>query len=171
MMLNKYYQFLAVSLIVGENSPILRDFRIYQTSFLRKKFKENQNLKVVELRGVYDGSKPDIKRRLKFASDNIIETSYTLTNGISQIITIVDRLDRVCMSDSLFNDEEFKYNKSVWKKTLSSRVDRVMMLIQILHTGQREDIPLLIDDFPNIAGVLVMHPEILEKGTVNVRED
>jgi hypothetical protein len=164
MIPNRYYEFLAASLIVGENSPILRDLRIYQVSFLRKSLRENQNLKVVELRGIYEGTKPDIKRRLKFDSDRIIETSHTLPNGISQIVTLVDKADRVHISDPLFNDEEFAYNKNVWQKTLSSRIDRMMTLIRILHMNQQEDIPLLVDDFPNIAGVFIMHPEVLKKG-------
>lgn len=171
MIPNRYYEFLAASLILGESSPILRDLRIYQTSFLRKKLKEDQDLKVVELRSIYEGSKPDTKRRLKFFSNIIIETSHTLANGISRIVTLVDKADRVCISDPLFNDGEFAYNKYIWQKTLSTRVDRMVILIKILHTGQPEDIPLLIDDFPNIAGVFIMHPEMLQKGIFNVGEN
>lgn len=171
MRTTRYCRFLAASLIVGESSPILKNLSIYQSSFWKKKLKESQNLKIVELRGVSGGTRPDIKRRLIFPSNNLLETSNTLANGIAQVVTFVDREHRVCISDSIFNDEEFTYNKNMWHKTLASRVDMMITLIHILQVEQKEDLPLLINDFPNIAGVFIMHPEVLEKGITGVRKN
>lgn len=164
MLPDRHYEFLAGALILGENSPVLKDLRIYSNPLLWRKTDLGDSLRITETQGLFEGTRRDTKRRLRFATGTILETSHTAVNGIAQIITLINSSNRVRMSDALFNDNEFNYNKHVWLKTLQSRIDRVFVLIKTLHTEYKGDIPMLIDDFPNIAGVFIIHPQALTKG-------
>lgn len=153
-------------LILGKRSPLLSRFRIYQNDVIKKELNQN-NLNVVEYNAPFEGNKIELKRSLKFNSGQILETSRANSNEICKILTLIDKRYNIHMSDALFNNEDFKSNRKSFIKTLSVRIFMVSTLINILENKHMYDVPILIEDFPNIAGIFLMHPEVLKERDIS----
>lgn len=163
MLPSKFYHCTATEMIMGRRSPELRKFSVaYKSDVTKNKYK---GLSVVESSTVGEGSKYCKTRTISLPYKTILSTSHiNISNDIARIVTYVNEAENVFLSDVLFTESEFKYNKMVFKKTLETRVHCLATLIKALNETYIYDVPLLLEDFPNIAETLFIKSGILMKG-------
>lgn len=156
-LLRRYYEYLAYTLIFGNNSPLAKDFRIYRMG-LNSSF--SSSLKMVELQSVNFKGKRDTVRTLKISENTNLESSNVLANEIAQIITLINKKKKIHISDAIFNDTSFIGHKKIWHKHLESRIDLLATLIDILANSKICDIPIITSDLPNITLVILDNTNI-----------
>lgn len=62
-----------------------------------------------------------------------------------------------------FTVEEYEYFSCNWDDTVMNKIRTLGMLIRSVYEGQMHEMPLLMNEYPNIVGVLFKHPEIWVK--------
>lgn len=159
MLPDKFYSYIATELILGKNSPEVRILSIYKMESIRK---VHRGLCTAEESAVRDYGRIEKLRKISFPDDTVLYTSHiNVSNDIARIVTYKNYRENVQISDVLFTEEEFKYNKYIWGKTLRTRIDRLTILIKALSESYIDDVPLILNDFPNIVALLFIRSHIL----------
>lgn len=141
------YHYLAAVLILGKKSPKLQCYTIYHLN--RKEI----NLEVTEV-GELVNSKYTVQRRLILNEKAYLESSF-ISNNVAKIITYIDIANHYKVSDALFFDDDFKAYKNIWDRILEERIDKLSLLIESIRKNQKEDLPVIITEFPNIIQRLI----------------
>lgn len=156
----KFYHYTAAEMLLGRDSPELRKFSIYKQDIIKKKY---QGLSVEEKFITEEDTLKKV-RMVSFSNHTFLYTSHiNISNNIALILTYVNEQEKVRLSDVLFTTEEFRYNKMTFKKTLETRIDTVAILLKALNDFDISEVPLLMNDFPNIVETLFIRSRILIK--------
>jgi hypothetical protein len=161
------FNYHAVSLIFGKKSPRIVDFQAFVFDILRK----HPEIKYSEMSGLTPDNVLDINRELRIHDTRrFVSNNCKMSSGTCRIITFVDAIHRIHMSDSLFSVGEYEYFSRTWDKVVKNKVRTFGMLIRSVYEGKLFDIPLLINEFPNITKVLLSHPDIWVKEEANEKD-
>jgi hypothetical protein len=162
---NDEYSYYATALVFGTRGPKLRTFSPYSMEVFRK----NKDLTYGEVEGLNTDSKLEINRHLRLDPKRIILTGHTnMASQVNNSVTYQDTQFNVKMADSLFSDSEFDYFAHNWDATVQNKIRTLGILIKSLQERVIKDIPLLINEFPNITKTLLAHPEFwLNKNEIN----
>ena len=156
----KFYHYTAAEMLLGRDSPELRKLSIYKQDVIKRKY---QGLSVEE-KLVTEGDTLKKVRMVTFPDHTFLYTSYiNISNNIALMLTYINEQEKVHLSDILFTKEEFAYNKMTFKKTLETRINTVAILLRALNESDIFEIPLLMNDFPNIVEILFIRSRILVK--------
>lgn len=152
---NNEYNYYSVLMIFGSKSPKIREqFGRYCFESFRKlpfKFTENEKLNVE--------NHLEIVRTLRIDKDRYFESSHTeMSSEINKIITYVDPMFKINVSDSTFNDDEFEYFKRNWDENVRSKIKNFSILLCSVHNRILSEIPIFVNEFPNIAKMLLEYP-------------
>jgi hypothetical protein len=159
MLPDKFYNYIATEMILGKNSPEIRNLSVYKMETIKSVHK---GLCTAEESALRSDGRVDKIRKISFPDDtNLYTTHINISNDIARIVTYINIKENVNVSDVLFNEEEFKYNKYIWDKVLKTRIDRLTILIKALNETYIDDVPLILNDFPNIVAVLFIKSHIL----------
>jgi hypothetical protein len=159
---SKFYQYTAAEMLLGRGSPELKKLTIYKQDLIKKKY-SGLTVEVKIVRDKYD-EQPRKIREVSFKDNTYLHTSHINdSNDIARIITYTNAQENVCLSDVLFTKEEFKYHKMAFKKTLETRIDMTAILLKALNESDISQVPLVMNDFPNIVETLFIRSRILMK--------
>lgn len=159
MLSTKFYKYIAMEMLLGKNNPEIRNISIYKSSFIKNMYK---GLNTIEESSLHSDGRIGKIRRIAFPDNTYLKTTHiNISNDIARIITYINAKENVSISDVIFEEEEFKYNKYIWSKVLRTRIDRLAILIKSLNETYIDDIPLVINDFPNIVETLFIRSGIL----------
>lgn len=165
MVSSRFYTYIATELILGKSSPDLKNFFIYKfNNHIKKIYK---GLSVEESLTLDKDGKISVTRTTCFFNETSIRTSHiNSSNDVARIITYMNPKENVAISDVLFNEEDFKYNNYIWNKILPAKIECLAILLEAFNTVCMDDIPIVMNDFPNIAETLFILSWILKKNGV-----
>lgn len=149
------FNYYAVSLIFGKNSPKMSEFSIYKIDNMLR----HKSITFSEVSGLTPENVNDINRRLvinKYRS--FIANNCKLSSGVCRTISYEDTLNKVHYKDSIFSVDEYEYFSGVWDTNIKSKIRTLGILIRSIYGGDMHEIPLLMNEFPNITGFLFKHP-------------
>lgn len=151
------FNYHAVTLIFGLKSPKVSDFQIYSFDIMKK----HPEFKFVEVSGLTPENVPDINRELLINPTRaFIANNCKLSSGVCRKITFKDSVNKIIVSDELFTVEEYEYFAGNWDDTIKNKIRTLGMLIRSIFSGTLREIPLLINEFPEITNVLLKYPDI-----------
>jgi len=150
------FNYYAVSLIFGKKSPRIVDFQAYSIEI----FREHKEIKYLEMSGLSVENVLDINRELHLTSTRqFIANSCKMSSGTCRMINFKDTVNKIQASDALFTVAEYDYFSMMWSTVVKNKIRTLGMLMRSVYEGRLIDIPLLINEFPNITKVLLMHPD------------
>lgn len=154
------FNYHAVALIFGQNSPKMSSFTIFKFDVMKK----HLELKSSEMSVLTYDNVSDIYRRLKIDEHRCFVTNNCkMSSGVCRSITFLDTAHDVSIKDDFFTVEEYEYFSCNWDDTVMNKIRTLGMLIRSVYEGQMHEMPLLMNEYPNIVGVLFKHPEIWVK--------
>jgi len=146
------FSYLAVALIYGERSPHIKLFNSYKFPV----FQKEKGLNVVEATDMTADNHQEINRNLKIDDKRSVITSHTdMKSEINQTITYIDAEYKIHIGDTLFSDNEFEYFKQDWDKNIESKIKNLAIFIESIYKKEITDIPIFINEYPNITRVLL----------------
>jgi hypothetical protein len=152
---NDEFNYHAVALVFGQNSPHLTEFKIYNI------LKKHAELKFFEHSALSTMDRIDTIRSLNISTSRSFMTNQCQqSSGINRVVTMIDSIYKIHISDALFSEKEYEYYSSKWDDVVKNKIRTLGMLIRSVYTGKLIDIPLLINEFPEITGVLLKYPDI-----------
>jgi hypothetical protein len=151
------FNYYAVALIFGKNSPKVSDFQIFKFDTLRKhaeiSFSEISKLNVENVL--------DVERRLLIDEHRTFTTDHCkMSSGVCRVITFVDEKHKIKVWDELFTEREYDYFQKNWDDTIKNKIRTLGMLIRSVYEGKLIDIPLLVNEFEKITSVLLRYPDV-----------
>ena len=151
------FNYHAVTLIFGLKNPHVSNFKIFSQDVMRK----YKNLQFKEVSVLTPENILDIKRELKLTDlRSFIADHCKMSSGVCRIITLVDVQNKIHISDAIFSDSEYDYFLKNWDDTVKNKIRTLGMLFRSVTEGKLMDVPLLINEFPNITNILFKYPEI-----------
>lgn len=160
------YNYYATILVFGQRSPKVKNF----SAFVFDAFKKHKDLSISEYSGLNPDNRLEIKRHLMLGDIRLIESSHTsMSSGINNIVSYIDKALRYYLSDSVFSDDEFEYYEQNWDVTVQNKIRTLGVLIQSIHERKVQEIPLLINEFPNITKTLLNHSGFWEEASDETR--
>lgn len=143
------YNYLSSILICGERSPKASQYKVFNLDILKK-----QKDLAVKVSKTPKGE----SRFVSLTGYSTLRTVAELKNrtqNFAPIITFRDDLNRIDISDSVFNNLEF----DIYDKDIKALIDRKILatgtLLEALYTRDVSSFPLIINDFPNISKVIL----------------
>lgn len=159
MLPSKFYYFVAMEMILGKNSPELRGLFVYRSEAIKRL---HRGLSVTELSTLDKDGTVKKTRTISFPDETSLRTSFNnISNDIARIVTYINNKESICISDVIFTAEDFKYDRYSWDKILHRGIDNLAVLIKSLNDTCIDDIPLIINAFPNIVETLFIKSGIL----------
>jgi hypothetical protein len=159
MLLSKFYYIIAKEMILGKSSPEIRGLSIYRSETIRRL---HNGLNVTELSTLGKDGKVKKTRTVSFPDETSLCTSFTnVSNDIARIVTYINVKENVCISDVIFTEEDFKYDVYAWDKIIHRGIDNLAVLIRSLNDTCIDDIPMVMNAFPNIVETLFIKSGIL----------
>lgn len=156
------YDYYAAALIFGKQSPKMRNYSAYSFEALHK----HKTLNFSEYSDVDEQGHLQVKRRLPLDQKRTVVTSHTdMRSGINRIVAYTDSEHDISMSDAIFNDYEIKKLEGDWERITGRKIRNLSFLIEALFEREVTEVPLLIEDFPEITKTLFAYPNYwLRKG-------
>jgi hypothetical protein len=149
------YQYLACVLIFGFKGTKTKEYSIFSSDV----FKNNKNLEVKENSHLSpENNRLETVRQLTISSIEL-RASHINAAEISQILTFCNTKYGISLSDTIFSDSEFELVEYDWEKMIYTRINKLALLIKALNSKEINDLPLIINEFPNITGVLFKNME------------
>lgn len=149
------YNYMAAYLIFGPRSNTIKLFNQY--SF--EQFREEKDIKLTEYTGMNTQNRIDTSRTLRIDKNRSLKTDHTrLTTNINQAVTYHDAIFNINMSDAIFSDDEFSNYKD-WDEYCKNKVKNFALLIRTILKKEMADVPLFINEYPNIMRLLLCYPE------------
>jgi len=112
------YNYLAVVLVFGRNSPYVRMFDHFSLPTFNK-----EGLEIFEHSAAEDGINLTTVRHFNLDNERVIQTSHIeRASGTAQIVSYIDKEKCINISDSLFSDEEFKSFGQDWNNQIESKI-------------------------------------------------
>jgi hypothetical protein len=125
---------------------------------------KGKGLAVVESSTVGIDGKSFKSRVVSFPNKTSLYTSrINISNDIARVVTYVNYEENVFLSDILFSEAEVEDSKWIFKKILESRIDKLAILVKALNETYIDEVPLLLEDFPNIVETLFIRSRIFRK--------
>jgi hypothetical protein len=160
MSIKDEFNYHAIILIFGRNSPKLTEMKIYNIDIMR----QHPDIKFVEVSGLTVDNVVDINRKLLISpAKSFIANNCKLTSGTCRLVTFIDSTYSINKADALFSVGEYEYFSNSYEDTVKNKIRTLGMLIRSVYEGKLIDIPLLINEFPNITNVLLNHPDMWMK--------
>ena len=155
--LDKEYEYYAVRLVFGDKSPKIRERygRYCFEKFRRLPFK------FVETGKLNTANHLEITRTIKIDDERFFKSNHTeMSSEINKIVTYIDKTFNIHMSDSTFN-EYFNQN---WNENVESKIRNLAILLFSIEKRLLSEIPLFLNEFPNIAKILLSYPHFWTVG-------
>lgn len=153
---NDEYSYYATALIFGVHSPKVRDFTIYSFEGMR----QHRDLSLAQRTHLNPNGRLETPRSLTFDFHRQLTTGQTqMSSSLNKALTYVDKEHRINISDSIFYDEELQYFSGDWNEVTKNKVEKLSILIHSLHVRTIDEIPLLINEFPEICRVILAFPQ------------
>lgn len=150
------FNYHAVALIFGQNSPKITNFNIYKFDVMKK----HPELKFSEISGLTPENVSDVNRRLMVhAHQYFVTNNCMMSSGVCRSVSFLDTTHKVTIVDEFFTVDEYEYYSRNWDVTVKNKIRTLGMLIRSVHDGQMYEIPLLMNEYPNITGMLLKHPD------------
>lgn len=154
------FNYHAVTLIFGLSCPRLQEFNIYSFDTMKK----HPELKFIEVSNLTPENILDTHRELTLPPHrSFIADHCQMSSGTCRILTFHDSKYNIHVSDSIFSDNEYEYFTQDWSTTVKNKIRTLGMLIRSVYSGELIEIPLLINEFPNITGMLLNYPDVWMK--------
>jgi len=154
------FNYHSVRLLFGESSPYIADLKIFGIDTMRK----HQEILFSEWSALSTENTPDTVRTLRISSTRYFYANHSkMSSGVCGVVNFVDTLKNVHASDMLFTDREYAYFKEEWDTAVKNKVRTLGMLIRSICYGTLTEVPLLINEFPNITNILFNYPEMWVK--------
>lgn len=151
------FNYHAVVLIFGQNSPKIDMFKIFKFDVMRK----YSDINFSEMSGLTPDNVPDINRKITLSPKRcFVANNCRLSSGVCRDINFVDSEHKIFTKDSLFTLGEYEYFSSNWDDTVVNKIRTLGMLIRSIYEGKLIEIPLLINEFPEVSKVLLEYPGI-----------
>lgn len=151
------FNFHAVALIFGQNSPKISSFAIYKFDVMKK----HTEFKFMEISGLTPENVSDVYRRLVIHKhQSFVTNNCQMSSGVCRTITFLEDTHKISVKDDLFTDIEYDYFLGNWDATVKNKIRTLGILIRSIQAGQMYEIPILMNEYPNITGVLLKHPDI-----------
>jgi hypothetical protein len=148
-----------MEMILGKSSPELRGLFVYRSEAI---IRLHRGLSVTELSTLGKDGTVKKTRTISFPDETSLCTSFTnISNDIARIVTYVNVKENVSISDVIFTAEDLKYDKYTWNRTLHRGIDNLAILIKALNDTCIDDIPMVMNAFPNIVETLFIKSGIL----------
>jgi len=145
------YNYYAAYLVFGQRNPIMLNLSAFSLEIFRK-----QRLEMSEMQTQQMSGSIGISRCLKLDDIRAFSTSITdMRTEINKFVTYEDIRFRINVSDAIFSDEEFEYFACDWNDTVQNKIRTLGMLIRSIHERKIVDIPLLVNEFPEITKTLL----------------
>jgi hypothetical protein len=146
---------------MGKNSPEVRNLSIYKKEAIKK---INSDLHTIENSALGSDGNINKVRILSLPEGTTISANHiNISNDIARILTYINPAENVHISDILFTTEDYMYDKYVWSRILQTRVEHLAVLIKSLNEICIDDVPTLMNAFPNISEALFIRSGILMK--------
>jgi len=147
------WKYLAAVLIFGPQKIRAKELSIYSLDIFR-------NSKDIEVRSIsyLDAltRKLETRRNLKLRPHLLLTASHIQGGSeIAKILSFENEEKNVNISDAIFTDREFELTGFSWDKLVELRIYKLGLLIKSILDMTMEDLPLLINEFPNISGLLL----------------
>lgn len=150
------FNFFAIYLIFGPRSPYMDKF----SHFSLDAFRKEKDIHFSEYSGMNQQNRMDTSRTLRIGTKKSIVTSHTrLSTGINQVVTYHDSDYKINMSDTVFSDDEFKRYNEIWDEYVIKKIKSFGMFIESVYKKQIRDVPLFINEYPQIVKVLLNYPD------------
>jgi len=147
-----FFHYLANKLIFGDRNAVTGDtFRIYTYEPHR------EGLEVKEILHDYSGR----FRILELGDIGYIRATHIEGNGIAKIIELYFKVKeiRYTVCDTIFSNVNYERYDENFKKISQYAIVSVSMLIEALETKSFHNIPMIVNDLPEIAQLLILHRE------------
>jgi len=150
------YNYHAVAMIFGMSSPKIKVF----SAFAMDTFRKHKELKFSEITALNTDNRMETKRNLRLDEHRMFVSDHTeLKSGINKIIRYCDAQYNVNIADAMFCDSDFEYFEKNWDATVQNKIRTLGILLRSVHERKVSDIPLLINEFPEITKTLFAHPD------------
>jgi len=151
------FNYYATALIFGIRSPKINEFKAFSFPTLRR-YKE---IKYSEHSGLNSENRLEIKRNLRIDDKRGFTTDHSrMSSEISSILTFIDSMHSIHVSDSIFSDLEFEHNfECNWDNLVKNKIKTMGILIRSIYQGKVKEIPILISEFPHITKILLQYPD------------
>ena len=154
------FNYHAVVLIFGRNSPKVEKFVIYSFDVMSK----HRDLNFSEISTLTPENVNDIIRRLRISDSRyFITNDCKMSSGVSRKLTFVDSPHKISVGDNIFSTSDYEYYSCNWDATIKNKIRTLGMLMRSVYEGKMYEIPLLMNEYPNITGVLFKRPDIWVK--------
>lgn len=154
------FNYYAVALIFGLRSPHMSKYQSFSTDLLHK----HQDIKFLETSALSTNNIMDTYRKLAITpSRSFSSSNCELVFGISKVITYRDIDHKINISDSIFSEQELRYYGKSWNKVVKNKINALGLLIRSVYEGKMNGIPLLINEYKHITGILLEFPGIWVK--------
>jgi hypothetical protein len=154
------FNYHAAILIFGKNGSRIKEF----SSFDLEIFRQYKAITFSEMSSLTPGGVLDIIRELHISdTQGIRTTDCKLATGINQSVTYLDGTNKVIAVDKIFTDQEYDYFEKNWDIMVKNKIRTLGILIRSIYLGKMVEIPLLINEFPEISKILFDHPEFWTK--------
>lgn len=150
------YCYYATALIFGVHSPKVREFSVHSFDVMR----HHKDLSFSEYNGLNASGRLESRRRLVIDQDRQLMTGLTqMSSSVNKALMYIDGKHQINISDAIFHDEEVNYFCEDWNSISKNKVEKLALLIGMLHMRTIEEIPLLINEFPEISRVILAFPQ------------
>jgi len=156
------YFYLSSSLIFGKRDSRTKKYSIWKFPELSKA----ADLPMKEYGSVhgsnaYDSGRFSITRAVKI-KDHVLECRDVDGSNLARTLTL-HLYGKMLVSDSLVSEEHFSRLDNDIDKTQTANVHAVAVLIKILNENWFLGMPVLVNDLPNIAALILHEREKLKR--------
>lgn len=144
------YQYLASILIFGFKGSKAKEYSIFDNDVFRK----DKTLEVCENSHLSPENRLETIRQLIITPNVELRTTHISASEVAQILLFYNPSCKIAISDAIFSDSEFYLTGQDWATMMSTRINKLATLIKIFKDKNIEELPLLINEFPNITSVL-----------------
>jgi len=147
------WKYLAAVLIFGPQKIKAKELSIYSLDV----FRGHKELNVVPVSTIgADTRRLETQRHLKIFQHISLTTKLVQAGSeVAKILLYENTSQNIHISDAIFTDREFELTSYNWANLVNSRIYKLSLLISSLFNQQMDDMPLLINEFPNISGLLL----------------
>lgn len=154
------YEYLATILIFGFKGAKAKEYTIFDNELFRQhkhlEVKENSHLSP-------DSNRLETFRQLIINPNIELRATHVSASEVAQILIFYNPLCKIAISDAIFSDSEFELTGYDWDTMVETRVSKLALLIKTFKDKNIEDLPILINEFPNITNVLFQNESCWRK--------
>lgn len=151
------WKYLAAILIFGPQKVRCKELSIYSIDVFRDH--KDLNVKTISSIDPVTG-KLESKRNLKIRPHLLLTASHVqASSDVAKILSFQNEEKNIHISDAIFTDREFELTGFSWDRLVESRISKLGILINAIFYQKMDELPLLINEFPNLTGLLLKSTE------------